>query len=670
MFFPQLDLTINNVTLAGLIIILGMIVDDAIIIAERTAFYQEGGDSGRTAALRAVKEMAGPVTAAVLTTIAAFSPIFFLGGKPGKFAWNLPMVVIIALLLSLFECFFILPNHLAHGKLKKVRKAAWIQSLENAYGRILRTVLRFRFVFLGGIIIVLLTLAIISRFTLHFQLFPQSGAREFYIKIEGPRDQPLADTERQIIDLESLVRKLPKTELMSYTSRVGHHSSSSSKNFGDHENWGIITVFLTSYSRRERRARQIVRQLQTRARRFSWSADVQLLFEVQQVGPAGGKPVTVHLTSDNLDQLVAAEKKLIGFLDTMAPLGIRDIDSDRKPGKNELVVRMNHAKMAAYGISTRDIAQALRIAFDGSIVSSIQLPEGEINYRLIFNEQSRRRQKTISLIRVRNKQGRLVPINQFISFVERRSDLSIYHHNSRRSVTVTADVNPQQITAVDAAGYIRRHLLRSWDRPDGLQVEIAGEAKESRQVMGEMRFAIIAAFLLIFAVVSVMLKSLKQGLVILSVIPFSLIGVFFALLTHGMNISMFVLLSLCSLIGIVVNDSIVMVNTLNTRLQGIRRLSTHAELIGLIGETAQTRLRPILLTTLTTLGGLVPMAYGLGGYDKMLGPMALSLAWGLFFATSITLLLIPSLYVMTNGRFVKKDTAAAAPLPASPEGPS
>jgi len=656
-FFPYLDLTINNVTLAGLIIILGMIVDDAIIIAERTAFYQEQGVPGRTAALRAVKEMAAPVTAAVLTTIAAFFPIFFLGGKPGKFSGNLPTVVIIALLLSLFECFFILPNHLAHGKLKGVAKAKWVQALERGYGAVLRRVLRLRWVFLGGIVAILIPLGVVGARRLHFQLFPQSGASEFYIKIEGPRDQSLTQTRKQITELEALVEKLPASELMSYTSRAGHHSTSSRKNFGDHENWGIITVFLASYSKRERRARQIVRELRQKARGLTWSNRVNVMFEVQQVGPSGGKPVTVHLTSNDTSLLVNAERKLIGFLKTMEPLGLSNIDSDRKPGKNELVVRMNHRKMAAYGISTQDISQALRIAFDGSIVSSIQLPQEELDYRLIFDETSRRRQQTIGLIRVRNKQGRLVPISQFISFVERRSDLAVYHHNSRRSITVTAELDPERLTAMEAARHIRTRLLEKWKRPEGLHVEIAGESEDSKQVMGEMRFAIIIAFLLIFSIVSVMLKSLKQGLIIMAVIPFSLIGVLVALLSHRMNISMFVLLSLCSLIGIVVNDSIVMVNTLNTCLREAGRFTGLDGLAGAIGEAAQTRLRPILLTTLTTLGGLFPMAYGIGGYDKMLAPMALSLGWGLLFATGITLLLVPTLYVLTNQKRVTADAA-------------
>ncbi len=642
-FFAIFNITINAVSLAGFIVVLGMLVDDAIVVAEKTAYYRELGINPAKASLKAVREMAGPVFAAALTSICAYFPMFFLGGRAGKFIWNIPIVVIIALAISLLECFFILPNHLSHGSIKIKPKAAWIKNIENIYKKLLVKVLKVRYVLISVFVITLIGIILIAKFNLKFQMFPQSGIDTFYINIEGPKDQSIEDTEKTVIEIEKIVATLPEKELLSYTSRVGHHSISKTKDFGDHENWAIISVFLTPDNKRKRMAGMIIKELR---KKIKSPEGTKVFIAKRKMGPIQDKPITLHIISNDMEANIKAERKILNFLKTMKKMGVSDIDSDRKEGRDELVVNLNHRKMAAMGLSTYDVAQSLRTGFDGSIVTSIQTVDEEIQYRLILNKESRRKESVINRLSIKNNQGSLIPLKSFVNFTTRSADLAIYHRDAERCITISAEVNPKKITATEAAGYIKKNLLNKWDVHD-MEILIGGEAQQAKLILGDIRFAVILALFLIFSIMAVVLDSLTQPLIIMSVIPFGLIGVLFALLLHGQNMSMFVLLALVSLTGIVVNDSIVMVNTLNKQIKSMaKKVWKNNGFYEVIADSAKTRLRPILLTTFTTLGGLFPMAYGLGGYEKMLSPMALALSWGLLFATIITLFLIPSLYVM------------------------
>ncbi len=643
-FFPLFNITISAIALGGLIVVLGIIVDDAIVISEKIATYQEKGIEPKKASLMALKEMSGPITAASITTICAYVPLFFLGGRPGKFIWAIPAIVIIIILISLFECFLVLPNHLSHGKNKIKQKPLWLITIENYYRKLLNKFIKARYFFLVFFTAILISMLILAKSHLKFQMFPQSGIDTFYIRVEGNKEQSITNTEKTVIQIEKVIDSLPEKELLAYTSRIGHHSTSKTKNFGDHENWAIISVFLTSDTKRDRTAGMIIKELR---KKIKSPPGTKIIFDKKKIGPINKKPITLHVISNDNDLRANAEEKIISFLSKMKKMGVSDIDSDQKEGKDELVVNLNHRKMASLGISTADVAQTLKIAFDGIIVTSIRTVEEEIEYRLILNKQSRKNEKVINSLGIKNKEGALISLKSFTNYTTRKADLAVYHRNGIRSTTITAEVNPKKITALESAEYIKTNLLAQWKKPDNLEIVIGGEVQDTKEIMGGIKIAIILSLLLIFCTIAIMLDSLTQPLLIMSIIPFEVIGIITALFLHGQNISMFVLLALVSLSGIVVNDSIVMVDTLNKALKNrVAKARNKSEFYEFISLNAKSRLRPILLTTLTTLAGLIPMAYGWGGYEKMLSPMSLAFSWGLMFATIITLFMIPSLYVI------------------------
>ncbi|MCK4706817.1 MAG: efflux RND transporter permease subunit, partial [Gammaproteobacteria bacterium] len=297
LLLPYFGVSINAISLAGFVLVLGLLVDDAIVVAEKITHYREKGLSAKDAALKGTVAMWRPVTVASITTILAFSPMFSIGGMPGKFAWAIPAVVIVALLVSLFECFFLLPHHLTSGRdVKNNGKANWILKLEAGYGWSLEHLLHWRYLVLLFMIMILLSSIFLAKTSMKFQIFPQGGVETFYLKLEMQRGASLAATEARLKELEEYIQRLPDTELESFATRVGTLSTSASKNRGDHSHWGIISVFLTGEARRDRSADNIIEALR---RSIPVSESESLIFDKKRVGPAIGKPAEIRISTNN-----------------------------------------------------------------------------------------------------------------------------------------------------------------------------------------------------------------------------------------------------------------------------------------------------------------------------------------------------------------------------------
>jgi len=274
----------------------------------------------------------------------------------------------------------------------------------------------------------------------------------------------------------------------------------------------------------------------------------------------------VHLSSNDDNSLTTAVKVIENILKDMKSMGVADIDNSRKPGKEELVINIDQDKLASIGISTEGVAQVLRIAYEGQIVTDIQTLEEEIEYRLLLNKESRKHEKILEKIGVKNSEGYLVPLDTFVIFEAKSSDLEILHRNGLRSVTLSASLRNSKISALEAAEIIKINLGESKKIPQDVIVEIAGEALKTKIIMKDMKTALMIAVIGIFLVLSLFLNSWGKASIIIAIVPFSIIGIVIALFIHGQPISMFVLLAAVGLTGVVVNDSIVMTDTLSSGL--------------------------------------------------------------------------------------------------------
>lgn len=635
---PNFGVSINVVSLAGFVLVLGLLVDDAIVVAEKITDYREKGLSPVDAAFKGASTMWRPVFVASITTILAFSPMFSLGGLPGKFAWAIPAVVILALLVSLFESFFILPHHLCSGKLLSNKgKPAWILKLESAYVWLLEHLLHWRWLVIVIMLALLVSSVLLAKNAMKFQLFPQEGVETFYIKLEMPRGASLQATEARLQQIEKQVAKLSENELESFATRVGTLSNEPSKNKGDHSHWGIISVYLTGEARRNRTADEIITEL----RKVIPQQDTEkLIFDKSRVGPPVGKPIEIRISTNNDELRESTADAIYDYLKTLD--GVIDVESDNKPGKDQLIVDIDYQVLAEVGLTVKDITDALRVTYDGMLVSSTTSVAETIEYRVIVDPEYRGDKNMLFNIPVKNNQGQVLTLKNVLQLKEGRGPLEFHHVNGIRTETISTDIDPKKTNVAAVQKQIDSHFKEQWRQAPQMQVVFAGEARETQKVFGGFIFAGVIALLSIYLVVALLLNSLGQAFIVVAIIPFAIVGVIWAFYAHGQSLSFFSTMGTLGLIGVVVNDTIIMVTEVNSELAE----NKGANLVRTVVSGAVNRLRPVLLTTFTTVVGLLPTAYGIGGKDALIMPLTLAMAYGLLFATLITLVLTPSLLVL------------------------
>jgi len=641
-------LSVNLITMFGLIIVLGMLVDDGIIIAENCSRYLEEGYNSREAAIIGTKEVAKPVTATVITTIAAFAPLMFMGGMLGKFIWGIPLVVIIALSASLFEALVILPSHFADfvkagkGKFKSRREMPWFKKLIKFYTKIVNKALNQRYwVLLGLVVLLLLTFALAK--TMPFVLFgSEEGVEQFWIRAEAPIGTNIYTTNELIQQVEDKVKELPEDQLDAYTTLVG--SVGETWMFDPYGKSGShaaqITVYLTPYTERKRTVSQIISDLKEKTKDIKGFE--KFYFAKQEAGPPVGKAIAVKVRGEKFSILEEISGEIVTFLEGIE--GVLDITSDYEVGRGEVRVVVNPDRAARAFLSVREIATSIRNAFRGGVATAIKpvKAEEEINVLVRFPEEYRGTKKTFDKILIPNKFGNLIPLNKVAHLEDEVSLARIQHSGGKRVITVRADVDVKKITSLKANKLIEEKFKDIPGKYPGYRIEYGGEQQENvRSAKGFISAFGLAAFL-IFLILAANFNSLIQPLVVMMAIPFGLIGVVWAFFFHGFSLSFFMMMGIIGLSGIVVNDSIVLVEFVNNlRRKGIDRRDS-------IVRAGQLRLRPVLLTTITTALGLAPTAYGIWGGDPFLRPMALTIVWGIICATALTLIVLPCIYAIID----------------------
>ncbi|MCQ9208480.1 MAG: efflux RND transporter permease subunit [Omnitrophica bacterium] len=657
-----MGITINLISMFGLIIVLGMLVDDGIIVAENVYRYMEAGNSPRVAAVKGTEQVMGAVTVAVLTTIAAFSPLLFMSGIIGKFLRNIPTVLIIALLASLAEALIILPCHLADFAKVKLnaqghrvgvtKELRWFKKFVSFYTRFLEAAIRRKWkVFWTGAVITvisitLVALAIFGKGPLKFILFPHAGIEFFFIRAEAPIGTPLETTNQLVAPIEKLVAELPKQELDTYITTVGQTSEDRRDPFAqDASHLAQITVYLTPEQSRERKVDEIVAQMREQTKDIPGLTNLR--FDQPQTGPPVGKPVEAQIRGENFDTLDQIAQEYMDYLSTID--GTSDITWDHKPGKQEIRVSVDREKATLVGLNVEQIAKTVRAVFEGGIATRIKpvKAEEETDVTVKFNKDAAGDFAVFEKILVLNKFGNLIPLNRVARIEKIPGTTTIHHLDGKRVVTVSSNVDTTKTTAMNVNRLLERKFKDIAQRDLGYSVQYGGEQEESRQSLKSLLKAYFFAFLIIYLLLASFFKSLIQPFIVMLAIPFGLVGVVFAFLIHGHPLSLMAIIGIIGLNGIVVNDSIVLVDFINKlRAQGVARRES-------IVKAVQVRIRPVILTTVTTVGGLSTVAYGIGGRDPFLVPMALAICWGLLFATVLTLLITPCIYSIIDDMALK-----------------
>ncbi|MDX8389562.1 MAG: efflux RND transporter permease subunit [Mariprofundaceae bacterium] len=627
--------TLNLLTMFGFIIVLGLMVDDAIIIGENATWHMERGLSPVQAAIEGTYELVGPVTATVLTTIVAFLPMMFMDGIIGKFVYSIPVVVVILLAFSWVEAIFILPNHICDfantNKHPKERKLLiWITDI---YEKTLRLALRFRY-----FTIVVTILGLIASLGLagmvKFQLFPAGAEDQFYLRITAPAGTTLSETRVLLLAMDQEVRKRIKPELLETTVTVAGLNSADDredmKQIGD--NYGFVRVILTSFAKRDVSAYDVMDDVEKGFQTLF--PDIKVNFVMLKSGPPTGRALQVEITSDSDEHREQAARNLINMLKTIE--GVHSIESGLQQGAPEIHIVLDRTLAAYAKVDMAAVATHIRAAFDGIRVSTLKRGKEEVDVTIRYPEIARHDMNTLENLLIPNRMGGLVPLKHIAHFEERPGLVSVRHKDGTRVINVSAEVDPAMITSME----INKRVVqreREWKGEGTLtKYKLGGEQERTQESVQGLVFSFVFALMGIFIILAIQFNRLSYPFLVMLAIPFGVIGIIIGLYLHGQPLSFMSMMGFVALTGVVVNSSLVLAVLIQ------RELAEGKVWFEAIVFGGRRRLRAVLLTAITTVVGLLPTAYGWGGFDPFVAPMALALSWGLIFSTVITLFSVPA----------------------------
>ncbi|MCK5396169.1 MAG: efflux RND transporter permease subunit, partial [Gammaproteobacteria bacterium] len=636
-------LTLNLISMMGFIMVLGMLVDDAIIIGENITHYMEKGLSPNEAAVKGSVELIGPVTTTILTTIAAFLPMMFMSGIIGKFIIAIPVVVITLLILSWLESFLILPSHVAHvtNPNKHPPERAWLVALENSYGWVLERAIRFRWLTLFFSFGILVAAFVLAKTSLSFQLFPPVGVEEYIVRVTAP---PGTNLETMRENLRNVDRDLRSGINPEYLDVTVLKSGDVSVDEGDP---------LTQRGSRYGQIRAIYSPIATRPNHDALDdmrraatvltekyPEFDISFTEIRPGPPVGRALEAEISSYDDKSSKLAARRLMDFLKTIP--GVTTIDSGLKKGDNELHVVLDRDLATYAGVDLAVASSHIRAATGGLVVSTIRRGTEEIDVTIRYPDTSSDELEQLNTILIPNNRDGLVPLSKIAHFEEHPGFTTIRHKNGIRVLNVVADID-SDILSSGALNEIVQNKEKQWqgDVADEVTVNYGGEEEKNQESFISLLVAFGFALVAIFFILAIQFNNMTYPLVVMLAIPFGAIGIIISFYLHDifwkpMPLSFFSSMGMVALTGVVVNSSLILLVFIQrARKEGM-------EMFDAIILAGRRRLRAVLLTATTTVVGLLPTAYGWGGLDHFVSPMALALSWGLMFATVVTLITIPA----------------------------
>ncbi len=626
--------TFNTNTLFGLVLVLGLIVDHAIVIIENSYRFQQAGLKRIDAAVKGVNQVVVPIIAATATTVAAFLPLMILPGTIGKFLRVIPLTVSIALAASTFEAIFFIPNHYAEwpGGHRK-RKEDWFVAFRNAYEKFVAYVYRrkktvliiFAVFFVGSVSLVPF---------LGQDLFSAEDYSLFYIDIEMVPGTTLEKTTEVVSKIEDKIKPfIGNDEIVSVTSSIGFSGGSSGNTTGN--NIAQITVDLTERS--EGRKRSIARIMDdTRTAVLEVPGPEQVLFRKAANGPPVEQAFNIRIEGDNYEHLQLVSGMLQQKLRESGNL--INVKDNLEVGKPEARLRINGERASELGLSALEIGNYIRASYDGITATTLFRNNEEIDVVVGYNPDETAGFETIRQMKIPTKDGRLIPVSAIGNIIQDKGVSSIKRVDGKREITISADAYDDDLVPGinrEIEAYFNTEASSLY--PD-ISLKIGGEFAElSNLIIQILRLFLIGVFL-IYLILGAQFKSFTQPVLIMLTVPFSFAGVILYLAASGTPFSTTVLYAGVALAGIAVNDSIVLVSFINELREQRKKVSEA------VIEAASTRLRPIILTSVTTIAGLLPTAAGIGGKSVVWQPMATTIVFGLIFSTVTALVFIPALY--------------------------
>ena len=632
--------SLNVMVLLGTVIVLGMLVDDAVVVVENIHHRLNRGDDKDHAVFAALAEVVPPVTSSVLTTMAAFLPLLLLPGIVGKFMSVIPTVVTVALALSLVEAYWMLPAHVLampvsrrDTRAHRIRRAA-NRRIRLIYSRLLVKVLRRPWLAFSGLLLIFgLAIAAVATGHVKRDFFASDVMRVFYVNVEMPTGTTLQATLEKAEEMEAIVRaRLGEDELRGAISYAGQMFTETAP-FNE-DRYGQVFVSLHPEEEGMRSVDQIMEDL--RAELLAVPGTVETTYLRMEGGPPTLSPINVKVRGETIADILAAVETVRGLVEEIP--GTKDVRDDWASGSPELQLRPVPSSIQLARLQPARVARALRLLVDGEVVATMQHEGEELDVRV--RARPDRLQDVDRLLEnsIVTPSGAEVPLGELVSAEPREGFSSIKHYNYKRSVTVFADLDDEVIDTVTANAALLEGWERVRDRHPGIDLDFSGELDDIEESLDAMASLFGLGLLLMYLIIGTQFRSYFQPLMILLTVPMAFTGVVAGLLLTNKPLSLYTLYGVVALTGIAVNASIVLISAANDR----RRMGmtpTHAAV-----WAARRRVIPIVITTVTTMAGLASLAMGLGGKSLVWGPVAIAIVWGIGFSSVLTLFVIPLLY--------------------------
>ena len=660
LFMHLTGIVLSGVALFGLILVVGIVVDDAIVVIENIYRHIQRGKSPREAAVVGAEQVGAPVLAASLTTVAAFGPLMFMSGIPGQFMRVVPIVAILVLVASLLEVFMILPAHVAEwGKAsnKNTRRNNWFNPIKKRYVAVLKFTVRWRYAVVIGVLATGVVVCAAAFMALDKELFPGEDFPQFYLKAEMPPSFGMKETSVVISQLEKVAASIPAAERVAIVSNLGLHTPTSGI-LGSttlRSNVGEVLVELVPKDQRKRSVDDIVNDLRPQVAKISGIE--KLTIDKLQGGPPQGADVDVKIKGPDFRELNRIADLLKAELRQME--GVYGIQDDFLVGKSELRVHVKQEKAHQYGLNVFQIAYNVRNAVEGNTTTTYRDADEAVDVIVKYSEGALQTISDLGELLISTPAGEIVPLRDVADVQEERGYVEVRRFDGDRAITVNASVDSDKTTAVEVNQALIETFAGIETMFPGYRLDFRGEFDQIQESFADLVQLFVIGVFLIYVILATQFKSFLQPVIILLAVPFGIIGAMIGLLAVGATLSMIAMFGIVALAGIVVNDSIVLIDFINRyRRNGSSRWRA-------ILRGAGVRLRPILLTTITTVCGLIPMAVGLGGKSPIWMPLASTIIFGLTFATLLTLFVMPALYAITtdiNALFARIRSPVQSPV--------
>jgi multidrug efflux pump subunit AcrB len=648
-FGSLMGMTINGTTLAAVIIVLGIIVDDAIVVGENiTRLFHQGLGRG-AAVIKGTSFVMLPIFASITTTCVAFVPLLYFEGRFGKFVMYIPPIIFLMLLASLIESLFILPGHMdlklpLIGELRRNEgsRGHWFEKIEGMYGHFLKRILPAKIPIIAGFVVMAVAAFYFAGTHMKYVMFPNEETRDIVLTGEVASDMTRFETALKSKEIEDLINPYIGKEVVGLRTRIAHGRRGGAVE--ENKFWMLIEI--VPKEKRKKSADKLVTEFKEKISKLNGFENIK--FQKSRWGQDSGSSIELLIQDNNDATRLAVAKKMADIMSQHKDLQNIEIDVGLRVPEYKIDIKQEVIKRLS--ISPADIASTFRAALEGVILYEFTNGNEDVRTRFTIADEAKTDIEQVLDLPVENQGNYLVPLRDLVTVTKGVSPNSISRRDMRRTTLVDAGIKPRsKATPLAIALHFEKDVfpLINQDYPS-TTLTFSGEIEDTRESARDFVKAIWLTVILIFSILAILFHSVLKPLLIMLAIPFGLVGIIIAFVLHGKMIyGFYSVVGALGLAGVVINDSIIMLTKLENEFNPSAGQASFDEQIASI---AQTRLRAVLLTTLTTVVGVLPTAYGFAGYDSMLAEMMLTLAWGLIFGSIITLILIPFLFSLTKAK--------------------